>query len=101
MTFLTILGVTEILFSFRLVPEGKTGKEIPESSRLEFLEKFLLNNFALWDAEDNNSIPLNRGGIVDLQVDFKEDSQSTKFERRHRIFVKLSFRELWQRKINA
>ena len=26
MTFLTILGVTEILCSFRLVPEGKTGK---------------------------------------------------------------------------
>ena len=27
--FLTILGVTEILCSFRLVLEGKTGKEIP------------------------------------------------------------------------
>ena len=33
MTFLTFLGVTEIC-SFRLVLEGKTGKEIPESSRL-------------------------------------------------------------------
>ena len=32
MTFLTILGVTEILCSFRLVLEGKTGEEIPESS---------------------------------------------------------------------
>ena len=31
------MGVTEILFSFRLVLEGKTGKEIPDSSRLEFL----------------------------------------------------------------
>ena len=31
----------EILCSFKLVLEGKTGKEIPESSRLEFLEKFL------------------------------------------------------------
>ena len=40
MTSLTIFGVTEILFSFRLVLEGKTGKEIPESSRLEFLESF-------------------------------------------------------------
>ena len=40
MTFLTILGVTEILCSFRLVLEAKTGKEIPESSRLEFLETF-------------------------------------------------------------
>ena len=37
MTFLTILAVTEILCSFRLVPEGKSHKEIPESSRLEFL----------------------------------------------------------------
>ena len=47
MTFLTILGVKEILCSFRLILEGKPGKEIPESSRLEFLEKFLANNLAL------------------------------------------------------
>ena len=33
MTFLTILGVTEILCSFKLVLEGKTGKNIHESSR--------------------------------------------------------------------
>ena len=66
MTLLTILGVMEILCSFRLVLEGKTGKEIPESSRFEFLEKFLGNNFALSDAEDNTSGPLNRGGIADL-----------------------------------
>ena len=46
MTFLTILGVIEILCSFRLVLEGKAGKEIPESSRLEFLEKLSANNFA-------------------------------------------------------
>ena len=68
MTFLTILGVTEILFSFRLVLEGKTGKEIPESSRLEFIEKFLANNFALSEAEDNTSEPLNRGGVADLPL---------------------------------
>ena len=37
MTFLSILGVTEILCSFKLVLEGKTGKEIPESLILEFL----------------------------------------------------------------
>ena len=36
----TILGVMEILCSLRLVLEGKTGKEIPESSRLELFEKF-------------------------------------------------------------
>ena len=40
MTFLTILGVTDTC-SFRLVLEEKTGKETPESSRLEFLQKFL------------------------------------------------------------
>ena len=53
MTFLTILGVTQISCTFRLVLEGKPGKEIPESSRLEFLQKFSANNFALSDAEDN------------------------------------------------
>ena len=68
MTFLTILGVMEILCSFRLVLEGKTGKEIPQSSRFEFLEKFLGNNFALSDAEDSTSGPLNRGGITDLPL---------------------------------
>ena len=68
MTFLTILGVMEILCSFRLVLEGKTGKEIPEPSRFEFLEKFLANNFALSDAEDNTSGTLNRGGIADLPL---------------------------------
>ena len=55
MTFLTILGVTEVLYGFRLILEGQTGKEIPESSRLEFLVKFSANNFALSDAEDNTS----------------------------------------------
>ena len=41
---------------------------MPQSSRFEFLEKFLLNNFALSDAEDNTSGPLNKGGIADLPV---------------------------------
>ena len=68
MTFLTILGVMEILCSFRLVLEGKKGKEIPESSRLKFLEKFFANNFALSDAEDNTSGPLNKGGIANLPM---------------------------------
>ena len=57
MIFLTIMGVTETC-SFRLVLEGKTGKEIPESSRLEFLEKISANNFDLTDAEDNTSVLL-------------------------------------------
>ena len=68
MTFLTVLGVRKILCSFREVLEGKTGKEIPESSKLEFLEKFSANNFALPDAEDNTSGPLNSRGVVDLPL---------------------------------
>ena len=70
MTFVAIVGVIEILCSFRLVLEGKTGKEIPESSRLEFLQKFLANNFALSDVEDNTSgsAPLNSGGIGGLPL---------------------------------
>ena len=62
------MGVTEILCSFKLVLEGKTGKETPESSRLEFKEKFSVNNFALSDAEDNTSGPMNRGGIADFSL---------------------------------
>ena len=68
MTFLTILEVTEILCNFRLVLEGNAGKEIPESSRLEFLEKCSGSNFALSDAEDNTSGSLNRGGTADLPL---------------------------------
>ena len=60
----TILA--EILYSFRLVPEGKTGKEMLESSKLEFPEKILAKNFALSDADDNTSWLLNRGGTVNL-----------------------------------
>ena len=62
MTFLAIFGAAEILCSFRLTTEGKTDKKIPESSRLEFLERFSANNFALSDAEDNTAGSLNRGG---------------------------------------
>ena len=58
----------EILCSFKLVLEGKTGKETPKSSRFEFKEKFSANNFALSDADDNTSGPLNRGGIADLPL---------------------------------
>ena len=65
MTILTILGVKEILCSFRLVLERNIGKAMPESSRLELLEKFF-GSFALSDAEDNTFGPLNRTGIADL-----------------------------------
>ena len=46
----------KILCSFRLVLERKIDKEIPESSRLEFLKKFLANNFALSDAEATSTV---------------------------------------------
>ena len=58
----------EILCSFRLVLEGKADTEIPESSKLELLENFLANNFALSDAEGNTSRSLNRVGITDLHL---------------------------------
>ena len=62
------LRVTELLCSSRLVLEGTTGKAIPDSSRLQFLEKFSAINFALSNAEDDNPEPLNRGGIADLPL---------------------------------
>ena len=68
MIYLTILGNMEILCNFRLVLEGKAGKDIPESSRLDFSKKFLANNFVLSDAEDNFSSLLNRGDTADLPL---------------------------------
>ena len=68
MTFLTNMGVTEILHSFRLVLEGKTDKDILKSSRSEFLEKFLANSFVLSHAEGNTSVSLNREGVSDLSL---------------------------------
>ena len=67
-TFLTILGIIEISYSFRLVLEGKTGKEMSESPRLEFLERLIANNFLLSDAEDKTSSWLNREDIADLPL---------------------------------
>ena len=99
MTFLTILGVTEILCSFELDLEGKTGKEIPESSRSEFLEKFSANNFALSDAEDNTSGQLNRGGIADLPLlrtllAIRQTSQEPSFWEVMDSFVLLAYASL-------
>ena len=53
---------------FQSSSRRKTGKEIPESSGLEFLETFSAKNFALSDAEDNTSGPLNSGSIGDLPL---------------------------------
>ena len=52
----------------RLVLEGKKSKEIPALSRLELLEKFLMNIFALSDAECNTYGSLNRGSIANLPL---------------------------------
>ena len=41
---------------------------MPESSSLEFLEKYLANNFTLSETEDNTSGPFNWGGIPDLPL---------------------------------
>ena len=71
MTFLTIVEVTEILCSFKLVLEGKTVKEIPVSSRLEIPvspRNVFSKQFALSDAKDSTTGPLNRGSIADLPL---------------------------------
>ena len=78
MTFLTILEGMEILFSFRLVLEGKAGKEIPEASRLELLEKYLANNFVLSDAEENIPRLLYRGVKADLPLAVCQKSRKPK-----------------------
>ena len=62
------LGSYRNIMQFQISYRRENGKKIPESSRLEFLEKFSANNFALSDAEDNTSGPLNRGGIADLPL---------------------------------
>ena len=63
------MGVTENSCSFRLVLEGNAGKEMSDSSKLEFLEKNLANNFALSDAEDKNlSTNLSHDHIYNILV---------------------------------
>ena len=99
MAFLTILGVPEVLCSVRLVLEWKTGKEIAESSRLEFLEKFPENNFALSDAEDNTFGLLNRGGIADIPLlrtllAIRQKSQEPSFWEAVDSFVLLAYASL-------
>ena len=51
---------------FPIRSRRKKGKDIPESSRLEFVEMFSAKHFALPDPEDNTSWPLKRGGLADL-----------------------------------
>ena len=51
---------------FQISSRRENGKEIIKLPKLEFLQKYLANSFALSDAEENNSEPLNRGGINNL-----------------------------------
>ena len=53
---------------FQLSVRRKAGKDKPESSETEFLEKFLVNKCVLSDAEDKTSGLLNRGVILDLTL---------------------------------
>ena len=53
---------------FQISSRREKYKEIPKTSRLEFLEKCLAHNFTLSDTEYNTSRPLNRGGIADLPL---------------------------------
>ena len=53
------------ILQFQISSRRENSKE-RESSRLEFLKKFLANNFALSDAEDNTFRSLNKEGIADL-----------------------------------
>ena len=66
MTFL--VNLDRHIMQFQISSKRKSGNEIHESSRLEFLEKFSAKNFALSNTEDNVSGLLNRGGIADLPL---------------------------------
>ena len=88
------MGVTEIQCSFRLVLQGKAGKEIPDSSRLDFLEKFLANNFALSDPEDT-STSLNREGWANLPLlAIHQKCQESSFWEMKDSFVLLAYASL-------
>ena len=50
---------------FQLSFKIKAGKDKPKSSGSDFVERFLVNNCALSDAEENFSGLLNRGDISD------------------------------------
>ena len=67
MAFLIFLGVTEVLCGFRLFSLGKSGKEIPESSRLQFLTKYLAVLISQMQEKKNSEL-LNRGDIADLPL---------------------------------
>ena len=52
---------------FQISSRGEN-RYILQSPKLEFLEKFLVNDFSLSGEKDNTSGLLNRGGIADLSL---------------------------------
>ena len=56
----------------------EAGKEIPEPSRLKFLEEFLASNFASSDTEHNTSGLLNRGGVYLCWVHYSNSQKVPK-----------------------
>ena len=77
----------------------KKSKEILESSRLEFLEKYLANSFALSNAKDNTFMSLNRGGIADLHLlrtllAIRQKSQGPSFLEVMHSFVLVAYANL-------
>ena len=56
------LGSYRNIMQFEISYRRENGKNRSDSSRLEFLEKFSANSFALSDAEDNTSGSLNKRG---------------------------------------
>ena len=66
--FVNNLRVTGILCSCRLVLEGKAGKEIPDSLRVELLEQISANNLVLSNKENNSSRSFSRAGIEYLPL---------------------------------
>ena len=63
------------------------------------MEKFLARNFALSDAEDNSSGPLNRGGIADLPLlrtllAIRQKSQEPRFWEKMDFFVLVAYASL-------
>ena len=84
---------------FQVVLEGKTGKEMPQSSRLEFVERFLANNFALSSAESNTPGSLNRRALAELPLlrtllAIRQKSQEPSFWEVMDSFVLLAYASL-------
>ena len=78
-----------MLFSFRLVPQGKTGKEINLSA----------GNFVLSDIEDRTTSQVNRGGIADLPLlrtllEIRQKSQEPSFCEVMDFFIVLAYASL-------